>query len=465
MLRALILRSKIDAAKKALEALRAKDEDFAKREDEITQSINEAAALEEGDEKAEAQKAVEEAAEAFDAEKKEHEEAKTKLENDITEMEAELKKEEEAQDTEPVEKKEERHEMAVFTVRTKFYGMSIQERDAFFANENVKKFLTEVRTCIKEKRGLTNAGLLIPTEMLGLIRENVINYSKLYRRVNVRNVGGNGREIIMGTIPEAVWTECCANLNEMELSFNDVEVLCNKVGAYISVCNATLEDSDIDLASEILDALGQAIGLALDKAILYGTGVKMPLGIVTRLAQTSEPADYPATARTWVDLHSTHILTIANSATGAAFFKQLVLDCGVTKGNYSRGDKVWCMNETTRTKVIAESLSINAAGAVVAGVNGTMPVVGGDIIVLEFIPDNVIIGGYIDLYLLAERRAIQLNRSEHYRFVQDQTVFKATARYDGLPVIAEGFVAIGIANTTPTAEMSFAPDTANQVSA
>lgn len=465
MLRALILKSKIDAAKKALETLRAKDEDFKKREDEIAQSIEEAAALEEGDEKAEAQKTVEAAAEAFDKEKKEHEEAKTKLENDITEMEDELKKEEEAQATELEPKKEERKEMAQYTVRTKFYGMSIQERDAFFANEHVKNFLSEVRTCIKEKRGLTNAGLLIPNEMLGLIRENVINYSKLYRRVNVRNVGGNGREIIMGTIPEAVWTECCANLNEMELSFNDVEVLCNKVGAYISVCNATLEDSDIDLASEILDALGQAIGLALDKAILYGTGVKMPLGIVTRLAQTSEPADYPATARTWVDLHSTHILTIANSATGAAFFKQLVLDAGVTKGNYSRGDKVWCMNETTRTKVIAESISINAAGAVVAGVNGTMPVVGGDIIVLEFIPDNVIIGGYIDLYLLAERRAIQLNRSEHYRFVQDQTVFKATARYDGLPVIAEGFVVIGIANTTPTAEMSFAPDTANQVSA
>ena len=464
MLRALILKSKIDAAKKALEALRAKDEEFAKREEEIAQSIEEAAGLEEGDEKAEAQKAVEEAAEAFDNEKKEHEEAKTKLENDITEMESELAEEERSQVTEPV-KKEERKEMALHTIRTKFYGMSIQERDAFFQNEKVKGFLAEVRTCIKEKRNLTNAGLLIPEEMLGLIKENIIDYSKLYRRVNVRPVSGDGREVIMGTVPEAIWTECCANLNEIELGFNDVEVFCNKVGAYISVCNATLEDSDIDLAATIMDALGQSIGLALDKAILYGTGVKMPTGIVTRLAQTSEPADYPNTARTWVDLHTKNILSIASNKTGAEFFKLLLADAGVTKGNYSRGDKVWCMNETTRTKIIAESLSINAAGAVVAGVNGTMPVIGGDIIVLEFIPDNVIIGGYIDLYLLGERKGIRMERSEHYRFVQDQTVFKATARYDGLPVIAEAFVAIGIAGTTPTAEMSFAPDTANEVSA
>lgn len=464
MLRALILKSKIDAAKKALEALRAKDEEFAKREEEIAQSIEEAAGLEEGDEKAEAQKAVEEAAEAFDNEKKEHEEAKTKLENDITEMESELAEEERSQVTEPV-KKEERKEMALHTIRTKFYGMSIQERDAFFQNEKMKGFLAEVRTCIKEKRNLTNAGLLIPEEMLGLIKENIIDYSKLYRRVNVRPISGDGREVIMGTVPEAIWTECCANLNEIELGFNDVEVFCNKVGAYISVCNATLEDSDIDLAATIMDALGQSIGLALDKAILYGTGVKMPTGIVTRLAQTSEPADYPNKARPWVDLHTKNILSIASNKTGAEFFKLLLTDAGVTKGNYSRGDKVWCMNETTRTKIIAESLSINSAGAVVAGVNGTMPVIGGDIIVLEFIPDNVIIGGYIDLYLIGERKGIRMERSEHYRFVQDQTVFKATARYDGLPVIAEAFVAIGIAGTTPTAEMSFAPDNANEVSA
>ena len=39
MLKALVLRTKIDAAKKALEALRAKDADFEKREAEITKAV------------------------------------------------------------------------------------------------------------------------------------------------------------------------------------------------------------------------------------------------------------------------------------------------------------------------------------------------------------------------------------------------------------------------------------------
>jgi HK97 family phage major capsid protein len=74
----------------------------------------------------------------------------------------------------------------------------------------------------------------------------------------------------------------------------------------------------------------------------------------------------------------------------------------------------------------------------------------------------MIFGGYMDLYLLAEREGTTLAQSEHVRFIEDRTVFKGTARYDGKPSIAEGFVAIGINGVTPSAaSITFAPDTAN----
>ena len=453
-LKALMLRKKIDEKSKALEELRAKDAEFEKREAELEESIREAATEEEN-------ATVEEAVTAFEAEKTAHDEAKANLEREVGDLEGELNAEEQKQEEPTPAPAEERKEDTKMETRTYFQNMNAVERDAFFQRDDVKAFLTDVRGAIKEKRALTNAGLLVPEVMLGMIRENIINYSKLYSRTFMRRLNGNGRLNIMGTIPEAVWTECCANINEIDLTFNNVEVDCNKVGAFIPVCNAVLEDSDIDLASEIMTALGQAIGLALDKAILYGTGIKMPLGIVTRLAQTSKPADYPASARPWVDLHTSNIKTISSGTTGVALFQALVTDAAAAKGKYSRGSKLWCMNETTRTTLIAQALSINAAGAIVSGIDGTMPVIGGDIIVLDFIPDNVIIGGYVENYLLSERKAIDMERSEHARFIQDQTVFKATARYDGQPTIAEAFVAIGINSTTPDATMSFAPDSAN----
>ena len=436
-LKVLMLRKRIDDARKALEELRAKDAEFEAREAEIRTAIDEAQTDEE-------REAVEEAVEKFDGDKEAHETAKSDLERAIEGLENDLAAAEAEQETPaPTPEPEKREEKRPMENRTKFFGMNIQERDAFIAREDVQEFLGAVRTAIKEKRAITNAGLLIPQVVLGLLRENIIDYSKMYRHVNVRRVPGEGRMIIEGAIPEAVWTEMCANLNELDLAFSQVEVDGYKVGGYFRICNATLEDSDIDLAAELISVLGQAIGYALDKAILFGTGTKMPQGVMTGMA-------------------SGNIQSIAASETGVELFQTIIRDAGKAKGKYSRGEKVWVMNENTYTELIAQSLVINAAGAIVAGVNGQMPVIGGVIEVLNFIPDNVIIGGYFDLYLLAERAGTRISTSEHAFWVEDQTGFKGTARYDGKVLIDDAFVAIGLNGVTPAAgAVTFAPDTAN----
>ena len=455
-LKALMLKKQLDNKRKALEGLQKRSADFERREAELEAAIAEV----ENDEQ---RAAVDESIDEFEKDKAAHEKAVGDLNEEIRGLEAELEELEQAQEAPaPAEaaSTEERKENTNMETR-KFFKMSAQERDAFFAREDVKAFLAEVRTSMREKRALSNVGLLIPQVMLGVLRENILEYSKLYKHVNVRQVAGEGRLSVMGTIPEAVWTDCCANLNELDLAFNDVEVNCWKVGGFFAVCNANLEDSDIDLAAELLTAIGAAIGLALDKAILYGTGARMPLGVVTRLCQTSQPADYPATARPWVDLHTKNVKALGSGLSGAALIAAIVTAFGNAKGKYSRGEKVFAMNETTYTALAAATVSVDANGAIVTGVLDRMPVVGGIIEVLDFIPDNVIIGGFFDLYLLAERAGTKVATSEHVRFLQDQTVMKGTARYDGQPAIAEGFVAMALGTTAPDADMSFAPDDAN----
>lgn len=339
----------------------------------------------------------------------------------------------------------------------KFFNMPTQERDAFFAREDVKDFLQRTRDLGAQKREITGAELLIPDVVLGLIREEITNYSKLYKHVMVRRVSGTSRLNIMGKIPEGVWTEMCAKLNELSLSFTSVEVDGYKVGGYIAVCNAVLEDSDIALATEIINALSQAIGFALDKAILYGTGTKMPMGIVTRLAAAEAPSSYPATSRAWSDLTETNIKPL--SGDGVELFKNLVNAESAAKNG--TGAKFWAMSESTYSKLTVNAISLNAAGAIVTAMNNQMPIVGGAIEILPFIPDGDIIGGYGQRYLLAERAGTAMARSEHVRFLEDQTVFKATARYDGTPVIAEAFVAMNINGVAPTTSVDFALDEAN----
>lgn len=459
-LKALMLRKRLDLKRKERDALTEKQADLEKREAEIVISVEEVTTEEE-------QAVVETAVEALTEEKAQLEAAAAEIDKTIADLEAELAAEEENQNTDPAPEapapeapaNEERS-------KTAMNAMNMTTRDrvaAVITRDDVKAYLGEIRSAIKEKRAITGVGYTLPDVLLGVLRENVLRYSKLYEHVNVSRVRGEGRTLVADAQSEAVWTECCANLNELSLAFYQNGFGCWKLGGFYAVCNANLEDSDLDLAMEVLGAASRAIGFTDDKTIIYGTGSNMPLGIVPRLAQESKPAGYPVTARPWADLHSSNIKTIANTYTGIALFQQLALAFANAKGAYSRGEKVWVMNELTYSFIVAQAMSIDASGAIASGVQGTMPVIGGVIEVLpdSIIPDYNIVAGYFDLYRMVERAGEQFASSEHFRFLADQTVFKAVVRWDGLPEIAEGFVLIGVNGTSPTTSASFAGDGAN----
>lgn len=485
-LKQVILSRKIADKEEALKALRATREDqekrkaaMATREAELEEAVKEVTEETAEEDRAELDKAVadfEAEGEALDAEMdgtaKQIGEAEAEVASLRSELEALNRKLEADKRSAELAKDnggagvapghEERSEN-IMSTREAFKGMTRAEFAKRVEGEACKGFLTRVKEFAAQKRAVTGGELLIPEFMLGLIREVAEESSKLLKYVNLQRVPGRARQTIMGTIPEAVWTEMCGKLNELALSFSGVEVDGYKVGGFIPVCNALLADNDVALASQIIYALGRAIGLALDKAIVYGTGVKMPKGIVPRLAQTEAPSDYPATAPVWVDLHSTNIVTIAAAnSTGLKLFQAILAAFGNAKKKYGAGGKFFAMNEKTHMVLVSEAMSINAAGAVVTGISGTMPVIGGDIVELDFIPDNVIIAGYGENYLLVEREGTGIDQSEHVLFTADQTVFRGKARYDGMPVIPQAFVAIGINAATVSADaVTFAGDTAN----
>ena len=125
--------------------------------------------------------------------------------------------------------------------------------------------------------------------------------------------------------------------------------------------------------------------------------------------------------------------------------------------DYATGNIVWVMNKKTHTKLIAEGIGVNSAAAIVAGgAQSTMPIVGGNIEELKFIPDNTIIFGYFENYVLAERAGTVIGQSEHVRFIEDQTVFKGTARYDGDLAIREAFAVYGVGGAPVTESPKFA---------
>lgn len=452
MLKVLMLRKKLDAILAELEGLRGVD--FATREAELAESIEEAATEEE-------RSVVEEAVDAFEAERAENEAAIAKKEEEAEAVRAQIAELEQRQakaaknDTTGEAPATERATKEVSTMhdyKTR-EGRRIAIRSMFQTDESMKVFADGLRSAIKN-RAITGGELLVPEIVMPMVKAIVERNSVMLRVVNAKPVNGKGRITISGAIPEAVWTEACGNINELNLDFKATEVDGYKVAGFIPICNALIEDSDVNLVSEAVEALGVAVAKGIDAAIIYGTGNKMPLGIVTRLAQTSEPAGY--TGETWVDLHSTHLLS--TNATGEALFKAIYDAMGTTVSSYAAGSTFYAMNTATAYKVRGNALGLTNEKTLVLGeITGVLT----NIVVCDMIADDDIVMGYGGGYVYSERSGYKFDQSEHVQFLQDNTVFRAKSRGDGKPVIASNFAVLNINNQTPATTRVWPEDYAN----
>lgn len=468
MLKQLMLRRKIKVLRENLSELND-GQDFDKRNADLESAIEEARSDEEI-------KAVEEEIEKLTAEQEEHQKKVDEIRSQIDELEEELAdlegkepKEEPEEKSETSEKTERSKKMEDNTIMRKKYfgGQTRAAMQALIEREDVGQFLGQVRSIYTEQRSVKGAELTIPEVFIELLRDNMDQYSKLITKVWLKPVKGTARENVSGTIPEAIWTEMVGKLNELDFNFTQLEMDGYKVGGFVAIPNSTLNDSSLNLANDILHGLAQAIGLALDKAILYGKGDKMPVGIVTRLAETSKPAYWGKKEGEWTDLHETHLSVVPADITDAVkYYQELATRLNVIKSNYSDGKVFWAMSRNTHQALKIKLLSFNSSAAIVSGMDNTLPVIGGQVEELDFIPDGHIIGGFGSLYLLVEREDVTLAQSEHAQFIEDNTLFKGTARYDGRPVFGESFVAVNASGKSgaiaPKAtDVTFAADTAN----
>ena len=187
----------------------------------------------------------------------------------------------------------------------------------------------------------------------------------------------------------------------------------------------------INLANYIETRLSMAIAKALDKAILTGTGAaaKQPLGIIPALATV--------TAHN-VDSDGTLGDIVSNMA---------LIDDG--EDGVPVGEVIAVMKRSTYYKQIAPQTFLPTADGRLVIQTAQSPRLpdGTRVVFSQYAPANKIILGDFKKYLLGERRGVQLDVSTDVRFIQDQTVFKGTARYDGKPIYNDYFVVITIVPT------------------
>lgn len=466
-LKVLMLRSKLAPLQTQLAGLESVRDGFAAREAELARDIEAAQTDEE-------RSVVESAVEAFEQERASNAAELNRVQGEIDAINEQIRSLEAAQTPPPAQPpavapetrthENERSYNTMSNSERRWFGLTYQERDALLRKDSTQDFLRRFRALRTQQNSATGAELGIPTEFMQILRDLTYQSSKLWKYVHSEFIRGHSRQNIVGTGAEAVWTEMLANINEIRLDFTQLEMDGFMLAGYMAISNAVLQDdADLQLLTSILNAMGEANGRSLDKSIVYGTGKKMPVGIVTRLAASSTPEWWNNDQGDFTDLHSSHILKLdIDSTSGAAFFGTLIEALGVADPKYSDGRIFWVMNRKTHIRLMAKALAFDASAALAAGISNTFPIIGGDIVELEFMADNDIAGGFGSLMRMAEREGAAITSSDIPLYLRNMTVFRSIGRYDGKPARGEGFVLVNFHNTEPTTSISFANDYANE---
>ena len=433
-LKQLRLASKIKAKRNEINALFESEEkyielrdSFKTRETELREALDQAETEEDVELVNESLDELEEDSKEFN----EKEEDKKKLEDELEELEGELEglNDEAPKNNESQRSQKQNKEILGGDARMAHNKYETRSQILERLNQTeVRDFYTKVAEASRNKRALSDTEIIIPEQVINMIQQRLGDYSTLYKEVTVQQLSGTARVIMDGAIPEAIWTEMCDPVEELATSFSQTELDGFKVGGFIPVCNAVLEDSMNNLANFVEQRLAMAIAKSLDKAILIGEGAaqKQPEGIIPAIADESDQN------------------VTSNGELGDIVGNMAIIDNG--EDGEPIGEVIAVMKRSTYySKLAPQTFLPTSDGRLVVQTAQSPRLPDGTRIVFsQYAPDDTIVLGDFKKYLLGERAGVKLAVSTDVRFIQDQTVFKGTARYDGKPIYTDAFVVITI---------------------
>ena len=154
----------------------------------------------------------------------------------------------------------------------------------------------------------------------------------------------------------------------------------------------------------------------------------MPVGIATRLAAAEQPAWWGTNQGTFTALATTNVIKSNSSAkNGEEFYADLITALGAADPKYSNGTPVWVCNHKTHVALQCKALAFDGAAALTAGVTSEMPIIGGKIVELDFVPDNEII----------EIRGLKIDKTARRVWVNGEEKNFTTKEFDLLTFLAQ----------------------------
>ena len=284
----------------------------------------------------------------------------------------------------------------------------------------------------------SDGGFLVQQDFSTELLADVFQTGLLASRCRRVQISGNANSIKLNGVDETsrastrwggivgYWKDEAALKTASKPKFRKIELTLNKL---IGLCYATdelLQDASA-LEGIIRQGFQSEFGFLLDDAIVNGTGVGQPLGILAAgclvsVAKESGQAAATVVAENIVKMYSRMFAS-------------------------SRANAVWLINQNIEPQLFTMSLSVGTGGVPIympAGGLSQAPyatLFGRPVLAIEQAATlgtqgDIIFADLAGGYILAEKGGIQSDMSIHVQFIYDESVFRFVMRVDGQPVRA-----------------------------
>ena len=273
-----------------------------------------------------------------------------------------------------------------------------------------------------------NAAATVPPTTIQRVMENLTKNNDLINAVDVINGGLTTEFIYSIGVNTAFWGALCAEVKELaDKGFRKMSIGQLKLSAFIPVCKAFIDLNTPEwLINYVVTVLSESIALALELAIVDGTGKEQPIGMRRSLVDQ--------TAGEQNVLTPIEIADFSPKSLGGLMAK-LTKPTIDTVGNITLdrtinpAEVMILMNPTTYWTDFYPNYTVqNATGQFVSGL--ALPL---QIKQSTAVPEGEYIIGKPKDYLFVLGKGATLGFSDEYRYIEDERVYLSKMYGNGAP--------------------------------
>lgn len=280
----------------------------------------------------------------------------------------------------------------------------------------------------------SDGGFLVGTDFSNELYRRAYTFGELTSRCRRIPISGGSNSTKVNGVDETsratgsrwggirgYWLAEAGSLTASKPKFYEVTLNLHKLGVMAYATDENLADA-AQLGTIVMDAAAEEIQWMTENAILNGTGVGMPLGILNAgcLVSTAKEAGQAA----------------------ATLVYQNLIKMWQRRWARSAGSMVWLVNQDVEAQLDQLSFAVGTGGLpanyITYGTDGVQRIKGRPVIPVEYCQTLGTIGDVVladfGAYYLADKGGVQAASSIHVQFTTDETVFRFIYRVDGQPI-------------------------------